>query len=285
MEITNKTAHANCFCYEGHVAVPTVEVRQLECGHEEEQIFHRNEIAFMTEGEVHYTLAGCPGEMRHGGEFIFIPMGEVFHFAVSKRTVVVVVRLNECITFCRNFHIEDLYRRTNTPGGECPPETHVLAVNRPLRHFLRSLDEAVRNGLCCRHYFDYKTRELFILLRAYYSDEQLRNFFSFILTPNIRFSEAIRTTHHLYHTVGELAESVNMNLKHFEKVFRRIFGMPPGRWMNREKAAMIRHELCAGVKTLVQISDEYGFASQQQLSRFCKREMGLSPREIQGRST
>lgn len=281
MEIVNKPAHKNCFCYEGDMAAPTVGIREMECGHEEEQVFPRNEIAFMTEGEARFSFGGCPEQTQHEGEFIFIPMGGTFRFVAVKRTTVVVVRLNNSITLCNNCRLEDLYRRPCAPAGEeNPPAIHTLEINPSLSGFVHSLDNVVRSGLCCRHYFDTKAREMLILLRAYYSDDRLRGFFSLILTPDIRFSEHVRANHHLCHTVSELAESLNMTLKHFEKIFYRVFGMPPGRWMNREKAHMIRHELCLGTKPLKQITDDYGFANQQQLNRFCKREMGFNPGEM-----
>lgn len=279
MEILNKAEHQRCYHYEDE-AQPTVEIRHLEQGYEEEIIFRKNEIVFMTEGEVRFIFRDYPEKTHRKGEFVFLPMGGIFRYTVSKKTMIYVVRPNGRIKLCEGYRIEELYKFGGRLQENCCKEISALKINNPLWHFLDGLNKMVQGGLKCRYFFDTKVRELFILLNAYYPRQQLWEFFSLILSPDTVFSEYVRENYHQYHTVNELATSMNITAKHFGKLFTHTFGIPPGKWLKRERAQMIYHELRSGVKPLKQLSDEYGFSTPQQLDRFCKRELKKNPGEI-----
>lgn len=280
MEILNKMELQNC-TYNEHNVQPTVEIRTLKQGYEEEMIFRKNEIVFMMEGEVRFTFRGQSEKTQYTGEFVFIPVGGMLRYTVVKKTKVMIIRLNENVMLCKGSRIEEYYRQFKTMPQEEKGETvRTLKINPPLWHFLEGLNETVSGGLCCRNYFDTKVKELFILLKAYYSRKALQKFFSLILSPDTTFSEYIRANHHRYYTVEQLAASMNMTTKQFGKIFTRVFGKTPGKWLNEEKALMVYNELRSGTKPLKQIAYEYGFSTTQQLNRFCKRELSKNPSEI-----
>lgn len=279
MEILNKIEHLGCLYYEKGER-PTVEILNLEQNHEEEMSLRKNEIVFMTEGKLSFTFRNHPEKIIHKGQFIFITVGGVFHYVVLEKTRMVVLRLNEHISLCKGYYIEQLYGENGELAIKSRREVCALEINRPLWRFLNELNETVASGLNCRYYFDMKVRELLLLLRAYYPPEQLREFFSLIMTPETVFYEYIQANYPRYPTIGELAASMNLSVKHFGKVFTRIFGVPPGKWLNSQRAHIIYSELHSGNKPIKQIADEYGFPTQQHLNRFCKRELGKNPGEI-----
>lgn len=282
MEVLNKTEHQKCFCYEKGVK-PTVEIRTLKQGFEEELTLKMNEIVFMMEGEVRYRFRDHPEKLHGKDEFVFIPVCGVFRFVVLKDTTVVVFRLNGSLKLCDGRRIEELYVQSSIRSGSVKREIYPLEINRPIQLFLAGLYEVVSGGLACRYYFDTKAKELFILLRTYYPRQELSEFFSLILTPDTLFSEYIRANHHKYKTVKELAETMHMTPKLFSKKFSQIFGEPAFDWMSKEKALCIYSELYSGNEPLGLIADKYGFSSQSHLNKFCKREFGENPGEIRSR--
>lgn len=279
MEILDKARLQSCFYYENELP-PTVEIRELEQGYEEEIIVRKNGISFMMKGEVRFTFRDYPEKTHHRGEFIFIPVGGMFRYRVIKKALIVIVRLNERVNLCEGCHIEELFKQGGAQSERSSREVNALKMNLPLWHFLIGLNRAVRGGLNCRYYFDTKARELFILLKAYYSQEVLRDFFSLILSPDTEFSEHVRANHHKYKTAKELAEAMNLEPKLFSKKFMKIFGEPPINWMEKEKAYRIYAELNFGRKPIAQIADEFRFSSQSHLNKFCKRVFSKNPREI-----
>lgn len=267
-----------CFQHEKEVPL-TVELRCLERGYAEEVTFRKNGIVFMTKGKAQFILREHSEKILHEGEFVFIPMGGVVHYTVLEESRITIIRPNGQLTLCEGCRIEELYLRS-VSGREYSYEIYALEISSPLWHFLDGLDETVRDGLLCRNYFDTKVKEMFILFKAYYSREQLRNFFSLILTPDTIFSEHIKANYHKYATAKELAGVMNMTPKLFSKKFVEIFGELPTNWMRKEKAKCVYHELYAGKQPIVLIVDKYNFSSQSHLNKFCKREFGKTPREI-----
>lgn len=281
MEISEKKELLRCFQYEKEAPL-TVEIRKLEKGFTEEAIFRKNGIVFMTKGKARIMLRDHPEKTLHEGEFIFIPVGGVVRYVILKETRITIVRTNGNVRLCEGCRIEELYLR-NVPKQEYSQEIFALEINRPLRHFLDGLNDTFEGGLLCRNYFDTKAKEMFILLKAYYSREQLRDFFSLILTPDTMFSEHVRANHHKYATAKELAYAMHMTPKAFSKKFIRIFGELPTDWMRREKAKCVYLELYTGQQPLVQIVDKYNFSSQSHLNKFCKKEFGKNPGAIRKR--
>lgn len=279
MELTNKAEHQGCFHNESG-AQPTVEIRKLEKGYKEELVFRKNEIAFMIKGGLRFNFRDHPEKVLREGEFIFIPVGGVFRYEVLENARITIIRPNGNVRLCEGFLIEKLYKKDNIPSLNDPCAIHTLEINRPLRLFLEGLNEIAQGGLNCRYYFDIKAKELFILLKAYYTREQLRDFFSLILSPDTVFSEHIRANHHKYKAVKELAWSMNMTQKAFSKKFTKVFGESAMSWMRKEKALSVYSELYAGRETIAQIADKYKFSSQSHLNKFCKGEFGKNPGEI-----
>lgn len=282
MELLDKAWHLGCPHYENG-PLPTVEIRSLERGDEKEMTFHRSEIGFITQGQIRLTFPGHPEKALCGGEFIFIPVGGVLRYAVQEKVLVLIVRLNKSMKLCAGSRIEELYRPEGTRQESSRGEIHPLKANIPLRHFLEGLNLAVLSGFSCRDYFDTKARELFILLKAYYPHEDLRGFFSPVLSPDTAFSEYVRENHHKYNSAKQLAGAMNMTPKLFSKKFVKVFAVPAREWMRREKALCIYSELHSGDKPFTQIADEYRFSSQSHLNKFCLGMFGKNPGEIRRR--
>lgn len=282
MEILKKEKILNCIHYKCDV-LPSVEICKLDQGQTKEMVFRRNEIAFMLKGEIRFAFRNHAEKVVSEGEFIFVPVGGTFRYTVVKKARVLIIRLNENIKLCEGYLIEELYTQGGSQVGNVRREICAMAINRPLQLFLAGLNITIQEGLNCRYYFDTKSKELFILLRAYYSLEQLRDFFSLIISPDTAFSEYIRANHQHYKTAKELAEAMHMTPKLFSKKFIKVFGEPSIIWMKKEKALSVYSELHSGQAPIAHIVDKYRFSSQSHLNKFCKKEFGRNPGEIRKR--
>lgn len=283
MDVLNKADMLNCFYHEGETRA-TVEIRCLEQGYEEEITFRKSEIVFIIEGELRFLFRDHDERKLREGEFVFLPARGEFRYTIVKKTRAVIFRLNGSVKLCDGYRIEELYVQSGEQQKYTRREVYPLEVNYPLRLFLKGLSEAVSGGLSCRNYFDIKTKELFVLLKVYYSHEALRSFFSLILSPDTAFSEYVRANHYKYKTAKELAEAMNITPKLFSKKFMRIFGEPAQEWMIREKAHRIYSDLHTGDEPIALVADKFWFSSQSHLNKFCKREFGKTPGEIRRES-
>lgn len=281
MEIKNPQEHYTCFYY-GCAERPAIEVCNRESQQSEMQTLKKNEIRFILEGTMCFTYGDYQPTTVKKGAFFFLASGSRLHCKTLTNCLFMVVRLQKNVFLCEGCRVEELFKekKTDTPVRSLTPEINILQINEPLWHFLKGLKVCILGGLLCTNYFETKIREMFILLRAYYSRAELRDFLFLILSPDSEFSEKIRKNHHKYKTALDMAKAMNMTQKNFTKKFKAVFGEPPAQWMKKEKAREIYTELYTGKKTLLDIACEYGFSNLPSFNRFCKRELGKNPGEL-----
>jgi len=125
-----------------------------------------------------------------------------------------------------------------------------------------------------------KIREFFLMLRAYYPKDELREFLSMILSRDTAFSEYVRNNRNKFPTVIALAKSMHLTQRQFASRFKEVFGCTPYRWIKEGKILMIHRQITSTRKPIKQIAYENGFGSLAQFTRFCKTELGKTPTEL-----
>ncbi len=100
-----------------------------------------------------------------------------------------------------------------------------------------------------------------MLLKAFYSREELAAFFGTTLYEDIAFPIYILKNHHAYDSVAEIAEAMHYTVSGFSKRFIRVFGTPPSKWMKEQKAKRIYREVCFGKQNFKELADSYNFSS------------------------
>jgi AraC-like DNA-binding protein len=78
--------------------------------------------------------------------------------------------------------------------------------------------------------------------------------------------------------VGEMARACDLSPWHFTRLFKRVMGRTPWRWVLERRTEQAR-ELLAGTDLPVkEVAARCGFADPDYFGRFIKRETGMSPR-------
>jgi AraC-like DNA-binding protein len=270
-----------CSCYD-YKEKPAIESLELEPQKEETFLVKKNKLFFVLKGCLHVRYEGFEKVVEEN-QFFFASSGSELHSITLKTTILITITLKVNTYLTKSFRIEELY--TNKLNNDSAVvnqnnDLFLLNITPPLKHFLIGLNDFILNGVNCKCYYDAKIKEMAILLRAYYSIQDLQQLFQSILSMDTEFFEYIRKNIHLYSTVNELAEANNMTPKTFSRKFTKIFGESPIRWMINEKARKIHSELRYGQKPIGQIADEYGFLAHAHFNKFCKRELGKNPTEI-----
>ena len=70
------------------------------------------------------------------------------------------------------------------------------------------------------------------------------------------------------------------NLSAFKRQFSAEFGEAPAEWMQKQLLGEIKYKLSVTDLPLGTIANELEFSSLAHFSRFCKRCLGCSPREL-----
>lgn len=84
-------------------------------------------------------------------------------------------------------------------------------------------------------------------------------------------------------TLDELAQCCHCSRSSFEKKFRRVFGVPPGRYLLDLRLAETEDMLRNSGESCARIAELAGFANQFVFSRLFSRRYGISPRDYRKR--
>ncbi|MDR2232884.1 MAG: AraC family transcriptional regulator [Tannerella sp.] len=277
MKIYNVEEHVACYCYDnGDDAL--IEVRKNKQIFTGEFTLKYNDLVFVLEGKIRLIKSNNVATEICKGDFVLIPANHQMRYKIFSGGVYVIIRLQGELSLCQSFNLDRLNSKIKLIQE--PAGYSVLPINARLKHLTKGIVEAWDDGLKCRYYFQAKISELLIMLRAYYSEDDLCHFFYYYFTSDIGFMEFVRSYHLQYNTVNELSTALNMTPQQFSRRFQRVFGETPYGWMQREKARLIYGDICRTNKPLKDIANEYGFNIQANFNRFCKMAFGKNPGEI-----
>ena len=155
-----------------------------------------------------------------------------------------------------------------------------LAIKDRLCKFLELLVCYLEDGANCIHFHEIKLKELFWNIRFYYSRQELANFFYMIIGRSQDFKNKVLNNYKSCRTVKELASACDISLSAFKRQFSAEFGEAPAEWMQKQLLGEIKYKLSVTDLPLGTIADELEFSSLAHFSRFCKRCLGCSPREL-----
>ncbi len=277
MEFYNITEHTHCLNYDNSDHA-MIDLWRTKKGHRHETVARYNTIVFLLKGRVSFSFRDYPETQTTEGHFIFIPLGARVVYSGETDSEVLLLRMYDHVRLCESYGIEQLFIDARPRRQE--HDICMLEANHAIGQYIASLEPFIDGNFRCRYYLDIKVKEFFVLLRLYYTKEQLRNFFHKILSIDTGFVEVVRNNYLYYNTAYELAEALNLTYSGFSKKFKAVFGQPVYAWMKEQKARAVYKEICTGEKNFKQISEEYGFKSPSQFSEFCRANLGNPPGRI-----
>lgn len=95
-----------------------------------------------------------------------------------------------------------------------------------------------------------------------------------------QFLDSVERFHHRYSDVAFYAEQLNVSARYLGQVTRRTAGRSPKAIIDERITTEICQLLQTSHRSLKEIALEMGFSSQAQLSRYFKKQKGISPSEF-----
>ena len=287
MEILYKNEHLSCISYDNSEK-PDIEVIKVLKGNKWKLSFTGNEIVCIIEGRVRYSYPGSPFYEGSKGMMIFHRIKTDYNLESLADTIVVVLRIAQPIELCQSYPLEKLCKiredevNNKNKAEWRPPGT--LGINPRMWYFLDGVIDCISDGIKCRHWFDIKIKEFFIILRGYYPKEDLHGFFYSILSKDIAFSEYMRLNWQDFRSVNQMSALMNLSPKQFTSRFMSVFGQTPYQWIMERKARIAYKTIISTKLAFKQIAMDNGFNSDTQFTRFCKEKFGKTPTELRNES-
>jgi transcriptional regulator GlxA family with amidase domain len=211
--------------------------------------------------------------MINEGDMMLFPPGIKIIGGTSEHAKVIVMRITDYMSLCDQFTVESLYADRDMNEIR---HSH-LKANAVIRSQMELVATIIEQELLCVRYMISKVHELFFYLRVYYDDRELAEFNMPLLGANARFMDFVWQNYRQMHNVEQFARKANSSLAAFKSKFKRITGMPPSQWLEKQKVRNVYHEIVCGQKSFKEISHEYHFSSVSHLGTFCRKNFDKSP--------
>lgn len=273
--------HATCKHYASDVRVG---FKYVEVAKDEELVNENKDINYLIFIRYGSAQVSCDTfkECRFNeGEMFLVPHGSDMHFKVTNAGAFLVFIFETPDTLCETFYFQSLitYRQA------IKYEFKGIEIRQKMRKFLSLIVDYLEDGISCKHMHELKQRELFLIMRSYYTKDELAMLFYPIIGVSLDFKSMVLKNYLKSTTVVQLASICGTSLKLFTDKFKQEFGDTPYQWMQKQKKRHIMDRLAAGNTPIKDIVDEFGFASQAHLNRYCEKYLGSTAAELRRRIT
>ncbi|MDR1499717.1 MAG: helix-turn-helix transcriptional regulator [Tannerellaceae bacterium] len=233
-------------------------------------------LIFMLEGDATIScneFAGCP---IHENEFALIPIAAdmVFKALMSCRVLI--------FSFEQFFHLSDreyVHEICDIASG-LTYDFKSVVIRPPLDKFLSNLIVYFKQGINKPLLHKIKHVELSVLLRSFYSKEEIAAIFHPIAGKAIDFRIGVMRNYRKVAHVDELASLFGMEKRTFGRQFKDEFGISPYQWILNQKAKHIHFSLTDSLQTLDTIRKEHGFKFPGHFTRFCREQFQATPSKL-----
>ena len=275
MKLCHLEQRDSCFqyCSQGS----SIEIIELKAGENIQVNSKSSQLIFIIKGVLDII---CKKDQKtvYEEETILIPLHTPSVVTAIKDASMLVMKLDLTITFCDRLPLE-LFLETHE-NIEKDAYIGLLEPNQRLTNFADTMQKYIHDELNCTSFFQAKIQEFLFLIRAYYDKQIVFNFFKSICTQDFIFSSNVYRNLDQVKTIEEMADKLHYSPSGFEKKFKKVFNIPPHRWMQEQKASKIYHEIHCSKKTFAEIAFEYDFSSPSHFNAFCKLFFGQTPGKL-----
>jgi len=228
-------------------------------------------LFFLTSGHVQLSYESHTYSIKKDTAW-FIPMSSEYKISATTDASLVMNYFNKPIDFCEKIALENL-----SMFFDQKLHSSMLRINKPLKKFLLTTVFYINEGIFCKHFHEIKQKELFYLLRYFYTKREIAGLFAPIISKNLDFKNIVLSNYLQASSVKELAQICNYSLSSFNRIFKKNFDENPYIWLQNQKVKYIIGRLSDKNIPLGQIVDEFRFSSPSHFTIFCKKHLNSTP--------
>lgn len=230
-------------------------------------------ILFLLEGSFGLKYNGEHVALQ-AGDMLFVRRGSLCMAKFWEASRMIIAVFEKVKESCGKSALKHLNR---VKVGSAEPVR--LRICGKLRKFLEMQLSYLEDGINCMWFHEIKLKELFWILKFYYPQEELAAFLRPVIGNNPDFRQRVLENYRKVGGVEEFAVQCGMSLSAFKKKFMEEFDESVAKWMRRRLNERIVHLLSEKHSSIKEIAMELNFSSPAHFSRYCKNNLGCSPKE------
>jgi AraC-like DNA-binding protein len=232
-----------------------------------------NYIIFFLDGVYSLSCNEFPAREFHKNEMILIPKDATTHGIAITDCKILIYKFETILSGCDKFALQSYEEYCENVRYTFKP-TEII---NPLKMFIDQMVYYLSNGLNCVCLHDMKQKELFLLMRGFYSPDELADFFHPIIGKSLDFRQFVMKNYEKVHSVEELVNLSKYGRSSFFAKFKQEFGMSVKEWMLAQKAKQVLLRLSDPEITVKSVMQEFDFDTYEQFNRFCKNHYHNTP--------
>lgn len=235
-----------------------------------------NRLVFLVKGKLSISYNEFSDHIFTDSQIIFLPQSADAVTVVLEDSSLMIFIYDHPSNVCERLGFESLLPFRD----QTVYKFQGLDIREPLTSFLFLLKRYMEEGVNCAHLHEIKQRELFLLLRNYYSKEDRAQLFYPALGESMDFRSMVLSHYRSAHNATELADTCNLSPQIFAIRFKKEFNESPYQWMQRQKACHIRNRLAQPQVPIKEIVHEFNFTCQSHFSKYCVKYLGETPAKL-----
>ncbi len=240
-----------------------------------------NTLFFILGGGIAINIARYTNVTVNAGEFIFAENGNEVLIKATDDTTIVWACMKDQMSLCNEYSFKDLVNYYNEHKRQLGKETApcILPINHIIRQELECTCETINRGMLCVQYQKLKINILLMLLRAFYSKDDLVRLFRPVLNEDNEFKHAVHAAYNDQINVQELMTALDLSESTFNRKFTKVFGMTAGKYITRRKKDHVLRALLRTDLSVKEISEKFKFTPGY-IVKFSKTHFGKTPTEL-----
>lgn len=235
-----------------------------------------NYIVFLIEGECVINYNQFKDRKVQAGSIILLPKMATITIGITAGTRLISLSFSISLNLCDKFALQSLTGLCEEIDYDFKP----LSIRYPLPPFLELVTHCLTQKMDCVHFHSLLQQELFLLLRGFYSKEELALLFYPILATELSFKDFIIENYSRVNNVNDLISISNMGKCKFYSKFKKVFGVTAKQWLLKQRNLHILNKVMESETTIGELMEEFNFDSQAHFTHYCKQHFNCTPREL-----
>lgn len=209
-------------------------------------------------------------------EMFFLPKNNKFKWRAIAGTALILMAYNATGFPCSGVKNKILFKRKNTVKFIC----RGIPMRQEIKTLVHQMKNYIDAGINCHHLYLLKCKEMQLVFKHFYTQEEIAQIFYMSLGNSPLFVEKILGNYSKVKTSKELAHLLGYSMRQFEKLFKENFDETPYKWMQDRKVKQILQKLMDPDIPLKQIMYDFKFATSSHFNFYCKKHLGGTPIQV-----
>ncbi|MDH6304726.1 AraC-like DNA-binding protein [Parabacteroides sp. PF5-5] len=233
---------------------------------------HLNHLLFLLEGELNVSYNEFKNHLCVTDEMIFVAADSSLVIETYTEVRYLLLSFNNQLSLLEQLDLQELKEFCNERNI-----FNKLDIRPPLHGVLESIIFYQSNKIHSRQLDEAKQKEIFLVLKSFYTKQELARFLKPILNQDMDFKAFIIKHYMDAKNVEELAQICDLSIRSLTRKFKLHFNDSPYRWMLRQKSHHVKTMLADRKIPMQQIIKDFGFSSPAHFTTYCKKHFEMTP--------